>query len=363
MRWLFLFVGFQLVAATASSQEHSVRNDLEGDYDRFREIMEKETRVKDSASLHQYFLIPQQLPDWFFYPSRYSPSPDYFIGVSEPGMDSLAAMRLAILRGKALALLSRKASIDNISDHFKVVRESIGFFERGSHYLDFSKIYGKYSMSAESFSVQRTLYTKYGEGIALVAFQPDQQRDTLSVQGEIMQLTHEDDRSLEKTLLCRLDIKQISSPEDARVKVLHRPDAMNVIPPKLVSRYKYEGLDNNYQVRSFFAGDTLYVPDHPYRYSSTGKARRPAESPEISAPLSTGLWNGFIHLLFSHLNYYNRHLESRVKSSYDQYNLKQQQILRTVSRNAVRFRLDSISISGHSLMMGLEVRPHDADSP
>lgn len=362
MRWLLLLVVFQLVAAIASSQEHPVREDLERDYGRFKEIMEMETRVKDSASLHQYFLIPQQLPDWFFHPSRYSPSPAYFIGVSEPGMDSLPAIRLAILRGKALALLSRKASIDNISDHFKVVRESTGFLERGSHYLDFSKIYGKYSMAAGSFVVRRTLYTKYGEGIALVALQPDQQRDTLSVQGEIMQLTHEEDRSMEKTLLCRLDIKQITSPEGSRVKVPHRPDAVKIIPHKLVSRYTYEGLDNNYQVTSFFAGDTLYVPDHPYRYSSTGRANGPAESPEISAPLSTGLWNGFIHLLFSHLSYYNRHLESRVKSGYDQYNLKQQQIIRTVSRNAVRFHLDSISISGHRLMMDLDVRPHDADS-
>ena len=361
MRCLVLFLALQLVYNMGYTQDPLIRNDLERDYEQFMEIMEQQTGVRDSTSLHQYFLIPQELPDWFFHPSSYSSSADYFIGVSEPGMDSLQAMRLAILRGKALALLSGRASIDNISDHFKVVREDSSYFERGSHYLDFSRIYGKYSAASGNFVIPQTFYTKYGEGIALVAFKPDATADTISVQGEIMQLAHENDRSLEKTLLCRLDIQQTSYPKDVLDKAPDQPDAMDVNTQRLVSRYKYEGVDNNYQVRSFFAGDTLYVPDHPYRYSSPAGMLDPAGTPAISVSLSTGLWNGLIHLLFSHLTYHNRHLKSRVKSSYDQHNLKQQQIVRTVSRNVVHFRMDSLHISDHGLEMDLNVDTHDAD--
>ena len=362
MRGLCILLTFQLVASLAYAQDPPLRNELERDYQRFKEIMEQETQATDSASLHQYYLIPQQLPGWFFHPSRYSPSPDCFIGVSDPGMDSLPAIRLAILRGKALALLARKASIDNISNHFQVVREGAGFYGQGSHYLDFSRIYGEYAPTAGRYVVQRTFYTKYGEGVALVALENDQPGDSLSVGGEIMQLSHEDERSLEKTLLCRLDIKQFSSPEPTREEDFYPPDSLNIARGKLVSHYKYEGLDNHYQVRSFFDGDTLYVPDHPYRYSSSAAEDGSSESTHISASLNTGLWNGLIHALFSHLSYYNRHLESRVKSSYDQYNLKQQQIVRTVSRNAIRFRLDSMSINGSRLEMNLQVQTHKHDN-
>lgn len=77
-----------------------------------------------------------------------------------------------------------------------------------------------------------------------------------------------------------------------------------------------------------------------------------------SSPLKLGLWNAYINLLFSKLSYYHGSLESRVKITHDNYNLKDQGLIRTISGNSIRFSMDSLAIEDNALFQQIEITPY-----
>ena len=182
----FVFTGF------GQEGETSYRYSLDQDKEDFENLMESETErfvKKDSQnSAHKYYLIAQELPDWLFSPNEYASAEKFFIGISDPGMDSLKAVKLAEHRAKALLVLSRGTRIDNVSDNFIVSRAGRREESQKSQYLDFIRLSRKKILQDIDFAIDKTFYTKYGEGIALVSLQSskEKKKDTLEKQGEFM---------------------------------------------------------------------------------------------------------------------------------------------------------------------------------
>jgi len=338
---LWITLALLLIPAMGQAQSQQVCRSLDEDYLRYLKIMEEETTGADKDLLDLYYRIPEQLPGWFFNPTQYARNDRYFIGISEPGMDSLRALKLAGLRARALAALSQNARINHITDHYQRTREDAEHFDQGSRFLDYSKIAARQTHAKTNWSVEKTYYTRYGEGIVLVSMDNTGGEDTLSVGGEFMQLTREDEVFMEQTLLCRLN-------------VLETPRG-NLPPGKNESRYLRQALGEHFLIRSVFNADTLVFPYHPYRYVAPGNMAIRKEKPDITFSLKDGLWNGFIHLLFSNLTLQNRQTDSRIKSSYDQYNLKNQGIIRSVSGHNCHFRLTGLSLKDNHLSMDLLV--------
>ena len=331
-----------LVYTMIQAQSQRVYRSLDDDYQRYLEIMEEETSRADSDLLELYYQIPEQLPGWFFNPGQYTRNDNYFIGISEPGMDSLRALKLAGLRARALAVLSQNARINHMTDHYQRIREDDEHFDQGSRFMDYSKIATRQTHAKGDWIVEKTYYTRYGEGIVLVSMTNSGGEDTLSVRGELMQLTREDEVFLEHTLLCRLNVLETPQGKDSSVRN--------------ESRYLRQALGEHFRVRSVFNSDTLVFPYLPYRYVAAGNQDRDEDKPAITFSLNNGLWNGFIHLLFSNLTFQNREMESRIKSSYDHYNLKDQGIIRSVSGHNLHFRLNGLSLNDNNLSMDLIVK-------
>ena len=344
------FFGLWLVflVMPASAQRDTLRKRVDCDKSRYEKIMEAETGKEahgDKQELYLYYLFPQELPSWFFIPSEYSTTPFYAIGISEPGMDSVKASKLAVLRAASLAVLSMNTQIDNISDHFQIVRESETAMEKKSQYLDFSRFYTKSLVNSGSFEVNEVFYTKYGEAIALISYTSAQKGDdTLSVNGEIMHLSKENSHALENTVLCRLDIEY--SPNDTT--------DTNAAKSNFLLRRHGE----RFNISSVYNSDSLRFPFHPFRYSHPMETATDSSFHMQSSPLKFGLWNAYISLIFSKISYYNRNLESRVKTSYDNYNLKNQGLIRTVSTNLLKFEIDSLAVENNELFLKIEITPY-----
>jgi len=338
---LSITLALLLVCAMGQAQSQSVYRSLDEDYRRYLKIMEEETIGVESDLLGLYYRIPEQLPGWFFKPGQYARHERFFIGISEPGMDSVRALKLAGLRARALAVLSQKARINHITDHYQRIRENDEHFDQGSRFLDYSKIEARQTHAKGNWIVEKTYYTRYGEGIVLVSQADSNGEDTLSVRGEFMQLTREEEVFLEQTLLCRLNILETPRGNDP--------------PMKNESRYLRQALGEDFRIRSVFNNDTLVFPYHPYRYVAADTLNSPGQNPDITFSLKDGLWNGFVHLLFSNLTFQNRQMESRVKSSYDHYSLKNQGIIRSVSGHNLHFRLTGLSLKDNLLSMDLMV--------
>lgn len=338
---VFLFIYSGIIA---QEDKKSLKYLLDEDKSRFERIMENETNDSvekdDLNDLHTYYLIPEELPEWFFHPGEFASSENHFIGISDAGMDSLRAYRLAVLRAKALSAMAQDASIDHVSDHFQVVREASGEYSENSQYLDFSRVFTKAFTDSSGYHIDRRYYTKYGEGIVLVSRKAGTKRkmDTLNVEGEFMQLSREDQFGLDNTMFCKLRIRPFSETDSTQ---------------SLSSEYVYKSEDRRFNLYSLFEEDTIPFPAHAYRY--IGAVNDSADSTcLISYSLSTGLWNSYINTLFGHISYYNRNLPAKVKSSYDHYTLKNQGIIRSVSRNRFSFTLHRILIDDNELFMKLD---------
>ncbi len=328
----------------AQQDTNEARKMLDWDKNRFEKILNQETSQaqSDHDDRHKYYLIPEDLPDWFFNPSTCAGSAKYMIGVSDPGLDSAEAFRSAILRAKALFLLSERMQVENLSDNFNVAREFRSEFDQYSKYLDFTRITAKAHYSPEDFEVRKKYYTKYGEGIVLVGFQhnSDIKEDTLSISGEIMQLAREDNISLKNTAFCRFDLNNRPRQNQSDSNDMH---------------YMYRAQDSRFNVISTWDGDTIDYPSHPYRYFSSRDSLKESEDKIYHGFSSgSGLWNAYINSLLSQLTYYNKYLDSRVKTTYDNYTQKNQEIVRTVSRNILNFKLSGLDIIDQKLFLHLK---------
>ncbi|MBS3768955.1 MAG: hypothetical protein KGY69_01770 [Bacteroidales bacterium] len=344
------FVGlwFILLSLPSSGQRDTLRERIDNDKRKYEEIMESETEEisSDGRKLHQYYLLPEELPEWFFNPSVYSTASVSAIGISEPGMDSANALELAVLRAKSIAILSKRSRIDYISDHFQVVGETDKVSGEHSRNLDFSRIHVRSLIDDEAFTVNEVFYTKYGEAIALVSYAGSAQKrnDTLSVSGEIMHLTREASGLLNNTVLCRLDIHFAPY------------DTLDVSPAE--SHFTLRRRGKRFNIHSLYNSDSVEFPFHPYRYNHSMNEVSDTTFSFQSCPLKLGLWNAYINLLFSKLSYYHGNLESRVKVTYDNYNLKDQGLIRTISGNSLRFSMDSLAIEDNELFQQIEIIPY-----
>ena len=148
-------------------------------------------------------------------------------------------------------------------------------------------------------------------------------------------MAREDNYGLENTVFCKLNIRWHQA--------LPKSDTV-------FSEYLYKGRGRRFNLRSIFQNDTIVFPAHPYRYESSFDTLKDS-SYMISNSLSAGLWNAYINTIFSNISYYNKNLAASVKSSYDNYSLKNQGIIRTVSRNQLLFSLNQIMIRDNDLFL------------
>ena len=341
---LLLFYCLSISLQGQKDTTEEIRSLIDQNKFRFEKILKEETDSsrKGTDDLHKYYLIPETLPEWFFKPQTIASSQKFAIGISDPGLDSVKAFRIAETRAKAILSMSEGTQIENISDHYSVTREGSSKFDKGSQFLDFTKVSTEWTCGDNGFSVDHKFYTKYKEGIVLVSILPHsaEQNNRLVVTGELMQLLREDEINLENTVFCKFDITR-------RYELMPDDSIINVT-------YNLKSRGNKFNIVSTYNSDSLDFPDHPYRYFPSGDSLT-KDTAVISHgfTVQNGLWNAYINLLLSKLNFYNRYLDSKVKSSYDNYSLKNQDLVRTVSRNLVSFQLEEIEISEQR--MGIEL--------
>jgi hypothetical protein len=333
----------------AQQDSSSYRSLLDKDKERFEHILNRETRSiqADPDDKHKYYLIPDELPEWFFKPSAYASASKYMIGISDPGLDSAKAMKSATLRAKGLLLMAERMQVENLSDNFNVSREFSSEIDQNSQYIDFARITAKGAINTANFTIEKQFYTKYGEGIVLISYKSklENEQEFILVNGELMQLAREDNISLDNTALCKFTVYSGSKCNDRNSDSTH---------------YIYKAKDNRFNIISTLEGDTIDFPVHPYRYlSSRDSLEHKKNSFQHGISAGNGLWNAFINSLLSQLTYHNKYLESKVKTTYDNYNAKNQGIIRTVSRNYLDFSLSGMDIIDQRLFLDVKFQEQE----
>ncbi len=143
------------------------------DKEKFEEIFEKETtddkyNSRDNHSSKYLHKPTQHLPSWFYSPPISNNNSIIAMGISDPGLDSADAMKMAIYRAEIMANILRKSTSQLLCDFFLNDKTN----SQQIVYEHFSRIITKMPDSVQGLNVVNSFRTEYDETIVLIRYQP-----------------------------------------------------------------------------------------------------------------------------------------------------------------------------------------------
>lgn len=302
----------------------------------FNKELGEESEKRNNQRL--YDLIPEKLPDWFFEPI--SLNPVRIVGVSDPGLGREDAYNQAFLRAKAIYALINYSTISNISDDYTNLRESYDnkLFETKFQDFTISKAVMPYTLDA--ISVMDTFYTKYNEAVVLIEISNHgENTDTLEVKGEHLQIVTERSYKNEKIDFFNLSISDSKQTDDSF------PD---------YAQYNFKRVNKNFDISSIYGPGNYDFPVRSYNYQSTIDFVKDSTDTDIQAnTLALGLWNAYLTGILSNITLLSKQLSGQIKNTNDYYTLKNEGLIRTVSRSNVRFEINKFKLLQNQIYMDL----------
>ena len=331
---------------TVYSQVETTTKLIDNDKETYENnVFNKEFQDKnDTLSLDKklYDKIPEKLPEWVFQP--YTHNGSYrIVGFSDPNMDKEEAFKQAILRAKALLGLFNSSNTSNITDDYTNLIESGKYSLYSTKFQDFSVSKVKIPYNNSNVRLIDTFYTKYNEGIALIEIDyvkdSTQNTDTIEVKAEHLQVFIERDFKKEKIEFYNLSIKDILS-----------SDSSNII-----SQYNYKKVNRGFDISSIHGNKEINFIERTYNYRTNLNFNKDSTDLDYNYfRLSNGLWNGYITGILVNISSISKQLSGQVKNSNDFYTLKNQGLIRTVSRNKLTFSFSDFKLLENQFYINIQ---------
>lgn len=144
------------------------KQSINNNYREFRRFFEEEiekTRQRiDDTPYPSILAIPETLPYWLTDISRTNSDSIFLLGISDPGMDSIAGMRMARQRAILIYLLSNELHLINMRDLFSTDDGA----QFGQTFIEYSEIAVDYQPKALVPEIINTHITKFGETIVKI---------------------------------------------------------------------------------------------------------------------------------------------------------------------------------------------------
>ena len=263
----------------------------------------------------------------------------YIIGISDPNLNKEKAIEQATLRAKALYALLLNSKVSNITDDYTNLIEENRHSLYSTKFQDFTLSKSKFIYNHSCFNVKDTFYTKYKEGIVLLEYKDDSlydKKDTLEVKAEHLQIFIERNFKTEKVEFYNLHITEN----------LFLDSTVNI------SQYNYKKVNRNYDIASIYNNDIIEFIEGTYNYRCEIEFMKDSLDSELHYfRLSHGIWNSHIAGLISNITFLSKYLATQVKNSNDFYTLRNQGLIRTVSRNNVTFYIDDYNLLNNNLFI------------
>jgi hypothetical protein len=300
-----------------------------------------ETQDTTDANRKLYDLIPEQLPDWVFD----IPELDHqikVVGFSDPNMKKDEAVKQAVLRAKALFALLKYSAVSNITDDYTNLRGSNKSSLYETKFQDFTMAKAAIAYNNSDISVKDTFFTKYNEAIVLLNFKydfnSDENKDTLVVKGENLQI----------------DIEKNFRTEKIEFFNFSALDNMENDSSDLISQYNYRTVNRGYDISSIMGNKEIEFIERTYNYVTNLDFSKDSTDIEYNTfRLNRGLWNAYISGILSNISVISKDLSSKVKNSNDFYTLKTEGLIRTVARNKVSFGFNNFKMYDNQFYIDL----------
>lgn len=343
MNRIILLATFLLISTGVFSQKNKTEI-IDKDKENYEQnVFDKAFgNIKDSLNYRKkYDLIPEQLPDWYF-PAIKKTSPPEIIGISDPGMEWNDAKKQAQLRALALYAMINSSAVSNITDDYTNLHEGAGYALYSTKFQDFVLAKSTFAYDWPSVEIVDTFFTKYNEAIVKIRLNSTSEslanKDTIHLTAEHLQVFVERNSKREKLEFFNFVINSQTNTDSCSLNL----------------QYNCKQAYGGYDITSFMGDKEIDFEPRTYNYRTNLEFKKDSTDAESNFfRLNKGLWNAHLTGILSNITWMSKHLSSAVKNTNDFYTLKNQGLIRTVSRNTVAFEINEFKIIENNLYIDL----------
>ncbi len=338
-----------LIAAPVVSAQNvntSKKTEIDRNKEAYEEIFHKEVGLEIFTTpnyQHLLDLIPAYLPHWTFKGIENTRDTIWAVGISNPEMDEQEGLSQAQLRAKALIALALKSRLQYISDDFSKLAEQGRLRDLSAKFQDFTRLQAEFYQSPGQYTVAKSIRNKYGETIALVGYNKNQdttQTKTLNVTMERLNVYIETIEGIEKIATSRMFIEETG--------------LTDTLSDELITERFNNGL-----TRTSSWQDSLLPPFERkahYLTDSTSKDTLPA----FTTDAVYGLWQGLLENMAYQISNTATQLPAVIKNTSDTYTTQNDYLIRTISSSNVRFTLKKWWLKNNDI--GVEAKTEPLES-
>jgi hypothetical protein len=316
------------------SQQTESRDRQRVEYNRFKEILEKEISepIEGEVSVMPLILHPARIPDWFCNIPISDPGNVYAIGISDPGMDMDDAYELAIERAKAITSLMISSSIKSLADNYTNEKNPQSSGEFVTKYLNYFSIHSGYTIDTANFKVLRRFLTAYDEAIVLTSYSmvKSGQDDLSEIVAEVYQVE-----------------RQLSNTFEAEEKIMfNSSDTSQLFAYTIYSR------NNLFEINSSRHGKDILFPYLNYRYTAPDSVYENING--FDSKLTHGLWKSYLELFLQNAWFLSQNSDLIIKQVDDEFTGKSQNLTRSVNADTPAFAVTGIMVKDNLITIKLD---------
>ncbi|GEM_PF-5331378 len=279
----------------------------------------------------QKLIKPQILPHWFHFPPASSKDTLYSIGISNPGMKKNKAMKLSRMRAKGIIAILHGTQIQNVRDVYSFKKQGSTSFSYKSTYQGMTRFQSQLACDS-NFRVLDSCFTKYDEALVLMRYSKPKaglksikKSDTLHVTGELFNYSMTATRDNLHHLMLEMDLRY------------HHDSTTDHLS------YQYRNYHGKYGIKGQYNDSSLSVSKDYYYYKAGGNLKDTIVNDAIRFPY--GLWNQYYERLIRTITGISLEKSVTLEDLTQIYsNISKEELIRTISDNTLRFRINSNSI-------------------
>lgn len=320
------------------------RRRIDRDKENFEKVFNQEFNIPKRGGVSFRDRSPAKLPDWF---KKFTAngSGKYSIGISDPGMDTVPAIHLAITRAKALLGLYNRPLVEGVNDYYSNKSELKGSGEiyLREKYVDFCKIKTSFKIDTTKLKVEKIAFTKYNEAIVLVNYAGEVNEtagEPFKVNGSVFMVESQMGRKTDYSAKFDLDIRKNN---------------------RCLSHYEIQEEDNRYRFLSKYMGHEVPFTEYYFGYLYYAK-NTSGVSMSYKAKVPDGLWRSFIKQIMRQMLNLAQVENLKIKKVDDVFGNtssgdKNNYLIREVfKKDDIHFSLNSIEFKDYDFVVNIGVR-------
>ncbi|MBE0650045.1 MAG: hypothetical protein IH595_04305 [Bacteroidales bacterium] len=296
------------------------------DYQTYKKIFEKEIKKiqgSENGQIETHELFFSKLPEWFIYATKKMNAFDV-IGISNPGLDSTAAMQQAVIRACGLAFLYNRCIFQCMTHSFKEFYPTLK--ENILRFVSLNSLETDPSSQPVNFKIIKKVILPTQEAIVEIAFEkkPNIMKQTPNFRLHLDFYTQLERKNTTESLQSKIDWRIID---------INGRDTLSDV-------FNLYGIQPAYFWNSSF-GSVLMTSDslkyNFFYWADDTVSNKSQENQSYS--LKQGLWPAYLNAIVNNIVFsaYNRQCRTDIQSLSDFYSLK------TVSFSQI---INSDTISG-----------------